>query len=240
MNKPFFLKWICVSMIMFFFQCSAFAKDYENISKIKTVGSAELKVKPDIAHINLIVEANESIKEDAKSMVDEIVSDVYQEALNLNLKKTNIDASNFELYPNYFYPKNKPKRFEGYIAKRKVQIDLNNLAILNTLMDRLLKLKNLKISNINFGVKEPKKYKDRVQNMAIKNAIKNAKTIAKGFHYKLEKVLEINYLDNNNIAPVLYRMAGSFRNDSAVDRSYIAREVEFKDSVSVIYQIKPT
>lgn len=88
------------------------------------------------------------------------------------IESSDINAANITTQPKYEYDKSAEKsKIVGYTAERSVEVKLYKLDQLNTLLDGALAAGLNEINSVQFGVKDPKHYRDEARNKAIDNKL---------------------------------------------------------------------
>lgn len=210
---------------------------------ITTSGNSTIKAAPDMATINIQVSETAKDAAGAKKQVDERVAKYFDFLKENGVDKADINAANIRTQPNYEYDKKSERSvIKGYIATRTVDVKIKNLDKLNTLLDGALSAGLNEITNVEFGVNNPEQYKAKAREEAIKNAITQASSVAKGFGSDLGTVYSISYRAPDATPYPMPRMKANFMAapaDGAVQETYEKQSIEFKDNVDVVFELKP-
>lgn len=212
---------------------------------ITTSGNAIIKAVPDMATLNINVEATEKDAAAAKADVDKRVAEYFEFLKQNGIEKKDINAANVRTQPKYEYNKeSQQSSIVGYTAVRSVEVKVTKLDQLNTLLDGALKAGLNEINSVQFGVNNPQQYKDEAREKAIKNAIEQANALAKGFNVQLGPVYSINYRAPDAVpypAPVMKfsaRMAAADAPAPNVNETYDQQSIDFNDQVDVVFELK--
>jgi uncharacterized protein YggE len=216
-----------------------------NHRHISVVGTAQLKVKPDIAVLHLEVESLKSTSLEAKQEVDNRVNNFLDGLAQFGIDEDNVSASTVSTEPQYSYSKMDSKKLDGYIAQRNLKVTLNEITQLNTLMDFALSVKLNKIRNIELKSSNEQSFKDEVNDLAVKNAKQQGVSLAKAFDAKLGRIYSINstsnqsrqrYGANRDIEHIM--VTGSRMNQSAKPGKYLQENLVFSASISVVFDLE--
>ena len=102
--------------------------------------------------------------------------------------------ANITTQPKYEYNKVAEKsKIVNYTAEHSVEVKVYKLDQLNSLLDGALVAGLNEINAVQFGVKDPKRYRDEARSKAIDNTKGQAEALAAGFNVKISKVYSINY-----------------------------------------------
>lgn len=216
-----------------------------NNRHISVVGSAQLKVIPDIAVIFLDVESLKTLSLEAKKDVDDRVNNFLDGLEQFNIDEENISASSISTEPHYSYTKNNKQELDGYTAHRNLKVTLKDIKYLNDFMDFALSVKINKIHNIEFKSSKAIALKDEVNALAVKNAKEIGSSLANAFDAKLGKIYSINsssnktqnrYGANSNIERIA--LSGSRINNPSRPGKYLQENIVFSASISVVFDLE--
>lgn len=225
---------------------AAFAAAEPEGPHITTSGNATIKAAPDMATLNIQVSERAKDAAQAKKQVDERVAKYFVFLKENGVVKEDIDAANIRTQPNYEYDKKTERSvINGYTATRTVNVKIKKLEQLNTLLDGALAAGLNEINSVEFGVNNSEQYKIKAREVAIKNAIDQASSVAKGFGADLGAVYSVSYRAPEAtpypIAQVrMDAMALKAQAPAAVQETYEQQSIEFKDYVDVVFELKRT
>ncbi|HBO21568.1 MULTISPECIES: oxidative stress defense protein [unclassified Providencia] len=212
---------------------------------ITTSGNAIIKASPDMATLNINVEVTEKDAAAAKAGVDKRVAEYFEFLKKNGIEKKDINAANVRTQPKYEYNNETQKStIVGYTAVRSVEVKVNKLDQLNTLLDGALASGLNEISSVQFGVINPQQYRDEARTKAMQNAIEQANALAKGFNVQLGPVYSINYNAPNAVPfPISPRNLSAKMNaagaqDLNVNETYEQESIDFNDQVDVVFELK--
>jgi uncharacterized protein len=212
----------------------------------------------DVPHLTLTASA--SIKKPADELQFRIgvvtVNDTAEEALATNSYKmrqiissledaglTNDDYETlqFSINPTYTpYPHNPPVNWKptinGYEVTNSLLVHTTDLELIGTLIDYATKAGATNITDIRFGIRNPKKYWNEALAAAGANAIRDAETLAKATGVRLIRVLSLNLNQMRvNSPPVHMACFAKAAMDSAPPIE--AGDLTIDAQVSLVYEI---
>lgn len=219
------------------------ANSLPNGPHIVTSGNATIKATPDMVTLLINVAVTEKNAASAKSAVDKRVKEYFDFLNNKGIASSDINAANITTQPKYEYDKAAEKsKIIGYIAERSVEVKVYKLEQLNMLLDGALAAGLNEINAVQFGVKDPKRYRDEARNRAIDNAKAQAEALAAGFNVKLGKVYSINYRAPDATPypmpkmKTMTQMVAAAASDS--NQTYEQQSIDFTDQIDVVFELK--
>lgn len=217
---------------------SCFAATAAEMAHIATSGSASIEAVPDRAILTVQVHATAKDAANAKTQVDTRVANYFDFLTKNGIDKKDIDAANISTQPEYDYKDGKPT-LKGYQASRTVRIVLGQLDKLNGLLDGALKANLNEITAVEFDVAKPEVYQEQARQAAIKNAINQAESLAKGFGVKLGKVYRVRYHTENDqpSRPVPRMYLAEATAKTTHQQTYQQQSIHFDDQVDVIFTV---
>ena len=206
---------------------------------IITSGTGEVSAEPNMAEINLQLEAINLDGNRAKSDVDKRVNRFLSAIKRLDLDDSSVIASTLQLNPNYEY-RNQARVFIGYRASRNVTVTLEKLDLLNQLMDIALDSGIDQIGHVQFKVTDEDKYQRLAQQLAIADSKKKAARLATAYGATLGPVAQIQYQGAATHLPEaqfrMQSMSRSAMQDEATGK-YLHDQLRFSDHINVIFEL---
>lgn len=206
---------------------------------IITSGTGEVSAEPNMAEINLQLEAINLDGNRAKSDVDKRVNRFLSAIKRLDLDDSSVIASTLQLNPNYEY-RNQARVFIGYRASRNVTVTLEKLDLLNQLMDLALDSGIDQIGHVQFKVTDEDKYQRLAQQLAIADSKKKAARLATAYGATLGPVAQIQYQGAATHLPEaqfrMQSMSRSAMQDQAPGK-YLHDQLRFSDHINVIFEL---
>ena len=180
---------------------------FANYDSLLVRGEGEIKVKPDIAHIQLNVfakakEAKSAQAKNAKEM--ERVKKVLIEDFGLEAK--DLSTEHFSLNPDYRWDNNR-QHFMGYTVSHSLQAKVRKLENIGKILDAIVPEKasedlGVQLNGIQFDTEKRRDYETQAIGEAMKNARVRAEALAKFAGKNLKQVRRIS--DSNiNFTPFM-------------------------------------
>ncbi|CAB5676616.1 SIMPL domain-containing protein [Aeromonas dhakensis] len=217
-----------------------FALEVPQAPHLVVSGYAEQKAEPDMLTLNVSVTALEKQGIKAKQQVDGKVAAFFGQLEGLGIKRTDVEAGNLVISPEYQYPQNKKPELVGYRAQRQLAVKLYQLDKLSELMDTALKAGLESVSQIEYGLKAPQAMKEQARLGAVEDARSKAESLAKAFGMKLGKVYSVEYR-NNTPMPIYSRALKAAAMSPAADmmeNSYQQQQISITDNVEAVFLLE--
>ncbi|WP_431418752.1 SIMPL domain-containing protein [Aeromonas dhakensis] len=217
-----------------------FAIEVPQAPHLVVSGYAEQKAEPDMLTLNVSVTALEKQGITAKQQVDGKVAAFFGQLEGLGIKRTDVEAGNLVISPEYQYPQNKKPELVGYRAQRQLAVKLYQLDKLSELMDTALKAGLESVSQIEYGLKTPQAMKEQARLGAVEDARSKAESLAKAFGMKLGKVYSVEYR-NNTPMPIYSRALKAAAMSPAADmmeNSYQQQQISITDNVEAVFLLE--
>lgn len=144
---------------------------------IQVNGQATIKVKANVAYINLAVltenkDAKKAQEENA-NIIDKIKKDITSK---YNLKEEEINTTSYNVGPSYDYVDGK-QIFRNYVVEHNLEITLNSIEKAGEMVDTLVASGATSVNNIVFSVKDESEAYNKALQLAIQNAQQKADAI---------------------------------------------------------------
>ncbi|HDZ8857374.1 TPA: SIMPL domain-containing protein [Aeromonas dhakensis] len=217
-----------------------FAIEVPQAPHLVVSGYAEQKAEPDMLTLNVSVTALEKQGIKAKQQVDGKVAAFFGQLEGLGIRRTDVEAGNLVISPEYQYPQNKKPELVGYRAQRQLAVKLYQLDKLSELMDTALKAGLESVSQIEYGLKTPQAMKEQARLGAVEDARSKAESLAKAFGMKLGKVYSVEYR-NNTPMPIYSRALKAAAMSPAADmmeNSYQQQQISITDNVEAVFLLE--
>ncbi|MBL0626379.1 SIMPL domain-containing protein [Aeromonas jandaei] len=219
-----------------------FALEVPQAPHLVVSGYAEQKVEPDMLTLNVSVTAQEKQGLKAKQLVDTKVAAFFGQLEGLGIKRSDVEAGNLVVSPEYQYAENKKPELLGYRAQRQLAVKLYQLDKLSQLMDTALKAGLESVSQIEYGLKSPQTVKEQARLGAVEDAKSKAESLAKAFGMKLGKVYSVEY---RNASPIpvysqnlrVKTMMAAPAADMAAN-SYQQQQITVTDNIDAVFLLE--
>ncbi|MDO2950027.1 SIMPL domain-containing protein [Aeromonas simiae] len=203
-------------------------------------GMAEYKSEPDMATLSVSVSALQKEGLKAKQQVDSKVAAFFSKLEAMGIERSDVEAGNLVVSPEYQYEANKRPQLIGHRAQRQLAIKLYQMDKLSELIDTALAAGLESVSQVVYGLKNAQDAKDKVRLEAVNDAKHKAEMLAQSFGMKLGKVYSVEYRSAMPMpvyARSLKMMAPAAQNESA-DTGYQQQSITFTDSVDAAFTLE--
>lgn len=217
-----------------------FAIEVPQAPHLVVSGYAEQKAEPDMLTLNVSVTALEKQGIKAKQQVDGKVAAFFGQLEGLGIKRTDVEAGNLVISPEYQYPQNKKPELVGYRAQRQLAVKLYQLDKLSELMDTALKAGLESVSQIEYGLKTPQAMKEQARLGAVEDARSKAESLAKAFGMKLGKVYSVEYRNNTPMPIYSWALKAAAMSPAAdmMENSYQQQQISITDNVEAVFLLE--
>jgi uncharacterized protein YggE len=160
---------------------------------ISLSATGAIETPPDKVDISTGVTSQADTAKEALAKNTEAMSQVVAALKEDGIDPKDIQTSNFSVSPLYEDRKeNRSPKIIGYQVANSVRITVHDIGKLGDILDKAVTLGANDVGSIEFGVDEPEALKDKARQLAMQNAIANAKLYAEAAGVKLSKILTIN------------------------------------------------
>ena len=190
----------------------AVAEDRLPPKVVRVVGTAEVKVVPDRAVIEIGVE-----KQDPSASVAKHAEDAAARRILATLRSNGIDEKDIQTTFLSLQPQSytrKGIRISYFVAAQTMTITVRDLAKLDTLLEALVKAGGNRIDSIGYETSDLRKYRDQARDEAVKAAREKAGALAKALGQDIGKAQSIEEVPEYGFLAGL-QANSSFENDCA-------------------------
>jgi uncharacterized protein len=160
---------------------------------ISLSATGAIKTPPDKVDISTGVTSQAVTARQALAKNTEAMSQVVAALKADGIDPKDIQTSNFSVSPLYEdREENRSPKIIGYQVTNSVRITVHDIGKLGDILDKVVTLGANDVGAIDFGIDEPEALKDKARQLAMANAIANAKLYAEAAGVKLGKILTIN------------------------------------------------
>jgi uncharacterized protein len=160
-----------------------------NPKVVKTTGTAEIKVAPDQAVIQLGVEHQSATAKNAKAIVTDTSRKILAALKRLGIDDKDIQTDYLSLQPMIDYRKG--LRITNFTAEQSLSVKVRDLSKLDDVMDAVISAGANNIGGIEYQSSELRKYKDQARDEAAKAAREKAEALAKALGNQIGKTYSI-------------------------------------------------
>lgn len=205
---------------------------------ISVSAEGTVKVKPDMAYINVGVQTESQSSKTAQQDNATKMNKVMQVLKDLKIAEADIKTSQYTIYPVETYSeKDKRSYITGYRVINTLEVTIRDIAKVGAVIDAVTANDANTVSNIRFTVADPDKYYLQALENATLKAKSKADVLAKQFGIKIGLPSQINETSGGYNPPILYSRMESVKSamDTAAATSISSGELEIRASVGLVY-----
>jgi uncharacterized protein len=162
---------------------------------VRTMGTAELKVTPDQALIQLGVERQSAKARNAKAAVADASRKILAALKGLGIEGKDIQTEYLYLQPMIDYRNG--LRISSFTAQQSLSVKLRDLSKLDDVMDVVVSAGANRIEGVEYQSSELEKYRAQARDVAAKDAREKADALAKGLGNQIGKTYSIDEVQQN-------------------------------------------
>lgn len=207
-------------------------------------GQATIKVMPDLVKVYFNVETRADTSSEATDENAKIVEDLKEGLVNKGFEESQIQTTNFNVYPDYIWTNNQRKD-NGYVATHSIVVEMSSEEVdkIGQVVDAGVGA-GAGISYISFELSQElqNQYKAEALSLAAQDARTKAEAIANGLGKKLGKLVSTSGNDFNYYPWRVYSAAeGTASMDSAAIKeeatSITPGDQEVSASVTAVFKL---
>jgi len=178
---------------------------------VRVVGTAEVKVVPDRAVIELGVEKQNASARLAKQFADATARAILADLRSNGIDEKDIQTTSLSLQPQFNYRKG--LKISYFVAEETMAVTIRDLSKLDSLLESLIKAGGNRIESIQYETSDLRKYRDQARDFAVKAAREKAQALAKalgqevGKAYSIEEVGESAYQYSGLLSNATYEVS---------------------------------
>lgn len=227
-----------MTILCLLISCSmAFAQETRTIS---VDGTSVIKAMPDRATVNISIESTAKDAKEASAQNAIVMNKIQKNIMALAITKDNIKTTNYNLYPLYNRKDNGRQEITGYSVSNQITVTVDNIDIVGNVIDTAINAGANSVNSVEFSLKDPQSYKDKVLVQAINDAKRKADIIAKTLGKNVVNVVSVNsnnsYIEARTFNSMMYAKAAD---SAAVGASspIQAGDISVKANVSIVFEI---
>ncbi len=208
---------------------------------IWVTGEGKVSVVPDVAILNLGVEAQAATVAEAQSQAATAMDAVLRELANYDVASKDITTQHFRIYPvRRWLPDKEEEVLIGYRVTNMVTAKIRRVADTGALIDAVARTGGdyIRISSISFTVDDPTPYLKEAREKAMADAAAKAKQLAGYAGVKLGEPTYISESGGFTPPPIPYRAEAVPMPAPAPATPITPGETEVRLTVQVAYNIK--
>ncbi len=176
---------------------------------VRVVGTADVKVVPDRAVIDLGVEKQNPAAAAAKEAADAASRKIIAALRSSGVDAKDIQTTYLSLQPQSYTRKG--VRVSYFVAAQTLSVTVRDLPRLDSLLEALIKAGGNRIDSIRYETSDLRKYRDQARDLAMKAAHEKAGALAKSLGQQIGKAQMIDEVPEYSDVT----RGGFFANDSA-------------------------
>jgi uncharacterized protein YggE len=201
-------------------------------------GTGKVNVAPNIAEINLGIEANKKTVVEAQKEANEKINRIIDAVKKLGVEEKYIKTVNYSVYPQYDFKEG--QNVTGYNVNVSMQIRVKNFEKINAVIDTAASLGANQVGGLNFTIDDKKleELKMQARKQAIDEAKRKAKEIAAMAGIRLGRIVNISENPTSPYLPQLLKQmqVGAVARDQEVQTQIQPGESEIVISVTLSYE----
>jgi len=170
-----------------------------------TSGEATIKVKPDLALLNLGMTADSTSAADAQAQVAQRVANVLKGAKELGIADRDVKTYGYNLNPSY-QPNSYPK-ISGYTASEQISFTLRDVSKVGKALDTLAGDVGATNASIQFALDDRKPAEAEARTQSIGDARAKAEAMAKAGGVRVGALLSVSDQPGSSVGPTIYGAA---------------------------------
>ena len=183
------MKLLKIALAMCVLAGLALAEEKTPARFVRVVGTAEVKVVPDRAVIDVGVEKQDPSASAAKHAEDAAARRILATLRAGGIDEKDIQTTYLSLQPRSSYIKK--VRVSYFVAQQTLTITVRDLSKLDGLLEALVKAGGNRIDSISYETSDLRKYRDQARDMAVKAAREKAGALAKALGQDIGKAQAI-------------------------------------------------
>jgi len=217
---------------------------------ISVVGKGEILAVSDIANLTINLSKEGATAKEAQTLLNETITKSLNYLKSQNIEEKDIKSEYGGLYPKYSYetkpcyvypcPTKDPK-IVGYIANQTISVKVREVDNASVIRTGLAEIGVTNIDGPRFSIDDEKAYQKEARSLAIEDARKDAKILAKNLGVRLGKV--ISYYEEGDNRYGMYPLKSSMVMSDAGSAESFAPvlpkgENKINSTVTVTFEIK--
>lgn len=183
------MKLLGTLVLVFTMSVFAGAEDKTPLKLVRVIGTAEVKVVPDQALIELGVEKQSASARMAKEAEDAAARRILAGLRENGIDEKDIQTTFLSLQPQINYRKG--LRITSFVAEQTMSVTVHDLSKLDVLLESLIKAGGNRIDSIQYETSDLRKYRDDARDRAVKAAQEKAQALAAALGQQIGKAQTI-------------------------------------------------
>jgi len=200
-------------------------------------GTGEVQATPDIAIVNLGVQAQAATVAEAQEQASLAMDNVMASLKADGIADKDIKTTSYNIWQQSRWdPDNQEEIVTGYEVSNSVEVTVRNVTDAGEIIDGVVKAggDNIRVNGIRFEVEDPSAYLDEAREKAVADAKKKAEQLASLADVKLG---EPTYISEGYDIPVVYPARSYAMEEAAGAPPISAGETTIRASIQIVYDI---
>lgn len=233
---------LCVVLFACFIGALCQAEDKENkIPKLTVKGEATIFKPADQIEFSLSVVTQDTSSKKAVKANNDSIRQVIEQLNAMGLTPDEYQTGHFQIQPIYHHPDPKTEReapsISHYEVTNMLQIKTQKLDLAEQIIGVVVQSGANRLDQMTFSLSDPQAYRDEVIQLATKNALEDASSLAHAAQVRLLRVLSLELDHSQNRFPVPMMMAAKANFDSSYQAPLEIGLVELRATVHVVFEI---
>lgn len=208
---------------------------------VNVTGVAERLVRPDLAHLEITIDARDEKLETARREAGSKTVAVLRTLKEIGIADATIDSGALAVQPEFSWDaKSGVRRLQGYLVARTIRIRLLDLDKLGVVLERAIKLGANQIAPPRFALQDESPLRRELLAEATRDAKENAAAIARGLDTTLGAVLRVDAIETDQptfASPVMLRASAASAEDAAAAESYRPGDIKLRIEVKASFAL---
>lgn len=183
------MKPIKVAIALVLFTGLMVAEDKLSPRVVRVMGTAEVKVVPEWAVIEVGVQKQDVSARAAKQAADATARSILTTIHENGIDDKDVQTISFSLQPQFDFRKG--RTLTGFVAEQTLSITVRNLSKLDSLLESLIQAGGNRINSIEYEASDLRKYRDQARNLAVKAAREKAQALAGALNQEIGRAYAI-------------------------------------------------
>lgn len=206
---------------------------------ISVTAEGKINVKPDIAIISLsVVTQSKTVKEVTREG-NERMKAVIDAVKKLDINEKDITSTQYNLYPQYFYPEDRKRQLSGYNLNQKLRIKVRDLTKVEEVLDGGIAAGANQVGQLTFDIDDPSEIKKEAREMAFATAKEKAEDMAKAAGVKLGRV--VTFSEGSSYRQPMYAnfaMDSMAKSEAVGGAGIEAGSTDINVNINITYEIE--
>jgi uncharacterized protein YggE len=215
-------------------------------STIDTSATSQVEVAPDVAYINANISIIDVVKSVTYNTTKASLNNLINTLTGNGIPKTDIKTTSFysSAYIDRVVVDPKAvnpvyKDVKKYQTSASIKITVKNIETVGDVLDKILGVDNVDVSNVTYGVNDITKYKQQAIKQAVDMAKENLTFASTSANVSLDKLQSMTVDFNNNPYPIYNMYSKSMASADAAAPIYQNPEnIKISATVHMIYTTK--